>query len=298
MHSLLALRKMTRLVGRCHVGSQGRMPGRGHRLVLRKELISMSGLFGSRVLEASLGMASVYLLLAMFCSTVNEWIASLFAVRSCMLEKGLARLLGEAAEQFYEHPLIQALIHDGAHPDHIAAGTFAKTVMDLATPAQPGSIGYEDLERGIANDLPPGRLRTSLLAIIQGTDKRVDAAQRAIEKWFDDAMDGVSRRYKRRAQLSTTLLAGAITLGANADSVRLARTLLSGQEAAVALGWNGTVASWASVWPQSIVGWMLTAAAVSLGAPFWFDVVRNLAAATRPRMSGRADMQDVSSRGN
>src|SRR6202042_3466119 len=86
MHLLLALRKMTRLVGRCHVGSQGRMPGRAHRLGLRKELL-MSGLFGSRVLEAALGMASVYLLLAMFCSTANEWIASLFAVRSAMLEK-------------------------------------------------------------------------------------------------------------------------------------------------------------------------------------------------------------------
>jgi hypothetical protein len=266
------------------------MPGRGHRLGLRKELL-MSGLFGSRVLETALGMASVYLLLAMFCSTVNEWIASLFAVRSGMLEKGLARLLAEAAEQFYEHPLIQALMHDGAHPDHIAACTFAQTVMDLATPGQPGSIGYEDLERGIANDLPPGRLRSSLLAVLQGTDKRVDAAQHAIEKWFDDAMDGVSRRYKRRAQFSTTLLAGAITIGANADSVRLARALLSGQQAADALGWNGTAAHWAAVWPQSIAGWMLTAAAVSLGAPFWFDVARNLAAATRPRMSARADTQ-------
>jgi hypothetical protein len=249
----------------------------------------LSGLLGSRVLEAALGMAGVYLLLAMFCSTVNEWIASLLAVRSGMLEKGLARLLGGAAERFYQHPLIQALMHDGAHPEYIAAGTFAKTLMDLATPGQPGSIAYEDLERGIANDLPQGPLRTSLLAVLQGTEKRVDAAQRAIEKWFDDAMDGLSRRYKRRTQLWTSLLAGAITVGANADSIRMARVLLSGQEPAGALGWNGAATNWAAAWPQTIAGWLLTAAAVSLGAPFWFDVARNLAAATPPSIPARAE---------
>ncbi len=284
MHLLLGPARNDALGWALSGGSQGRMLGWAHRL--EKKLL-MSGLFGSRVLEAALGMASVYLLLAMFCSTVNEWIASLLAVRSSMLEKGLAHLLGEAAEQFYEHPLIRALMHDGSHPEHIATVTFAKTVMDLATPGQSGSIGYEDLERGIANDLPPGPLRTSLLAVLQGTERQVQAAQCAIEKWFEDAMEGVSRRYRRRAQLWTTLLAGAITLGANADSIRMARALLSGQQTADALGWNGSLAVCLAAWPQSIVGWVLTAAAVSLGAPFWFDVARNLAAATRPRADTR-----------
>ena len=245
----------------------------------------MSGLFGSRVLEAALGMACVYLSLATFCSTVNEWISALLAVRASMLEKGVARLLGEAASQFYEHPMIQALMHDGAHPEHIASGTFAKTLMDLATPNQAGCIEFEDLERGIANDLPAGPLRTSLLAVIQGSAKRIDDAQHAIEKWFDESMDAVSRRYKRRAQLWTALLAVAITIGANADTIRVARALLSGQQAAGALGWSVPSISW----PQTLVGWMLTIAAVSLGAPFWFDAARNLLAATRPRINSRGN---------
>lgn len=245
----------------------------------------MSGLLGSRVLEAALGLASVYLLLATFCSTVNEWISSLLAVRSSMLQMGLARMLGKGVEQFYHHPLIEALIQDGAYPEHIAPGLFAKTLMDIATPNRPGSIGFEDLECGIANDLPPGRLRTSLLTVIQGTERRVDAAQVAIEKWFDDAMQQVSRRYQRRAQLQTALLAIGVTIGANADTLRLVRSLLSGQPVADVLGWAGA----SGAWPQRVVGWMLTAAAVSLGAPFWFDVARNLVAATRPRMPGRTE---------
>ena len=110
----------------------------------------------------------------MFCSTMNDWIAALLAVRSDMLRKAILQLLGNAAQQFYGHPMIQALMHEGEHPEYVAAGAFAKVVMDLATPKQPGSIGFEDLERGISTDLPEGPLRSSLLAILQGTEKRMD----------------------------------------------------------------------------------------------------------------------------
>ena len=150
----------------------------------------------------------------------------------------------------------------------------------------PGSIDFEDLERGIANDLPPGALRSSLLAVIQGTEKRVDDAQRAIEKWFDDAMDGVSRRYKRRAQLCTALIAIAVTAATNADSIRVLRALLAGKTSVEALGWDGP----GDAWPRQIAGWLLTIAAVSLGAPFWYDAARNLLAVMQPRVNSRDNL--------
>ena len=250
--------------------------------------IYLSGLFGSRVLEAALGLAGVYLLLAMFCSTVNEWIAALLAVRANMLEKGIRRLLGSVSNQFYEHPTIQALMHNGTHPEHVPAGAFAKVVMDLSTPNRPGSIEFEDLERGIANDLAVGPLRTSLLTAIQGTEKRVDDAQRAIETWFDDAMDEVSRRYQRRAQVWTAAIAVGVTVAMNANTIRLSSALLAGKPAGDALGWNTLSRNGAPPGCLELVlGWTLTTAAVSLGAPFWFDAARNLLAATRPRATSR-----------
>lgn len=249
----------------------------------------MSGLFGSRVLETALGLTCIYLLLATFCSSVNEWIAELLAARSVMLEKAIRRLLGQAADQFYSHPLIQSLIHDGDHPEYIASGTFAKTLMDLATPCKTGRIDFDDLQIGIVNDLPCGALRTVLQSTLQGVEKRTDAAQQAIEKWFDDAMESLSHRYRRRARLVTASIAVAITIAANADTIRLARATLAGQSAAEVLGWSAASADWnigVAQWFARVVGWMLTAAAVSLGAPFWFDAARNLVAATRPREAG------------
>jgi hypothetical protein len=42
------------------------------------------------------------------------------------------------------------------------------------------------------------------------------------------------------------------------------------------LGWSGeNLCDWTS-WPQRLIGWILTMTAVSLGAPFWFDLLNKL----------------------
>jgi hypothetical protein len=39
------------------------------------------------------------------------------------------------------------------------------------------------------------------------------------------------------------------------------------------VGWQDEVPLGGAGWIQRIIGWMLTAVAVSLGAPFWFDLL-------------------------
>jgi hypothetical protein len=268
----------------------------------------MTGLLGSTVLEVATGLTFVYLLLAIFCTTVNEWIAALFHTRGNMLRQGILQLLdpdgtgakGSMITEFYSHPLIRALMRDGHHPPYIPARSFAKAIMDLATPGQPGSITFEQLEDGIKKDLPEGSLRSSLLAVIQGADRHIEGAQHAIETWYNDAMERVSGWYKRRTQLWTVLVALAITLAANADTVHIARRLwmepalrsgfvstaaaqipngakITDQVAAQALepivGWTAESPKDAMGWFERIIGWIFTVVAVSLGAPFWFDVL-------------------------
>lgn len=55
----------------------------------------MSGLFNSSVLDVAVGLIFVYLLLAIICSTVNEWIAGLLNTRSKMLEMAIHQLLDQ-----------------------------------------------------------------------------------------------------------------------------------------------------------------------------------------------------------
>ncbi len=265
----------------------------------------MNGLFGSTVLEVAIGMAMLYLLLAIFCTAANEWIARVMNARAVTLEKGLRELLdgqqGLAAggaklvDEFYGHPLIGGLMKGGKHPSYLAARSFAGTLMDLVTPEHPGVITFDQLEQGILN-LPAGNVRRTLLALIQGVNRDLSAAQKAIEGWFNDSMERVSARYKRRTQMWTLVVATVITIATNADTIHFAQRLwlepalrsmavaaaehatMTASDAAVAqlgqmIGWQAQQ-DWSVLGLfERVLGWLLTVGAVSLGAPFWFDTL-------------------------
>lgn len=273
----------------------------------------MTGLLGSSVLEVAIGIVFVYLLLAVFCTTANEWVAAVLKSRGVLLQQGIVRLLAPdrspaEAEQdplvarFYNHPLIKSVMRDNKLPSYLSGRTFAKTIMDLATPKQPGSITFADLETGIKNDLPESSLRTSLLAVLQGTHQTIEDAQRSIEAWYEDHMDRVSGLYKRKTQLWTLILATIITIATNADTLHIAsrlwveptlrnamvesaRSSAANGQAPTASGQSaeklGLILGWQDAgdlkdrwkWAERIVGWALTILAVSLGTPFWFDIL-------------------------
>jgi len=206
----------------------------------------MSGLFNSTILDVAVGLIFVYLLFAIICTTVNEWIAGIFNIRSKNLKTAIEQLLdGQTGKdpktgqeisdaswflkQFYEHPLIVGMHQggqkSGVHPAYIPSRTFATAVMDIATPGHTGAINFQELEDGIKNDLPPGDVQQTLLAVIQNADQDIAKAQRNIEDWFDDTMQRVGGWYKRRTQLWTFCVAAVLTVTANADTVRIVHVL-------------------------------------------------------------------------
>ena len=83
----------------------------------------------------------------------------------------------------------------------------------------------------------------------------------------------LSSWYKRRMQLISCVVALAICIVLDADTCRMAQALWG-----TGL-WEtpGHLTSWNA--PGQLTGWLLTAVAVSRGAPFWFDVLRRLSGA-------------------
>lgn len=191
-------------------------------------------MFGSTILDVAIGLVFVYLILSLMCTTVNEWIASLFRTRAKTLTNGLHHLLGEQdvsgigkfIDAFNGHPLIKSISKDGRYPSYISPRSFALAVMDVCTPGKHGPITFDDLQKG-ATDLPDGELKKTLLALLQNTDKTLDSAQRRIEDWFNDSMDRVSGWFKRKTQWITVVVAIFITLFANADTLRISNKLWS-----------------------------------------------------------------------
>ena len=272
----------------------------------------MNGLFGSAILDTAVGLIFVYLLLAIFCTTVNEWIAGIFSTRAKFLKKGLTQLLQDPngakdlITRFYQHPVIASMTDGENHPSYIPARSFSRAIMDLVTPNTLGPLDFAALETGI-NNLPGGRIKTALLALIQDADHNLSRAQRNIEAWYDDAMDRVSGWYKRHIQLVTVAVALSITLLANADTIHIARRLWTdpGMRAAIVeqakerakttpstgsdigeqesklvgdiLGWSNPEGFSGLSWLERVLGWILTVIAVSLGSPFWFDALNKVA---------------------
>jgi hypothetical protein len=186
----------------------------------------MNGLFGSAILDTAIGLVFVYLLLAIFCTTVNEGLSSVFSLRAKYLKRSLEQLLqdpqgaADLLKKFYAHPVIASMMNGQRHPSYIPARSFARVIMDLVTPNILGPLDFNALESGMKS-LPPGRIKTALLSLIQDADKNLDRAQGNIEAWYDDAMDRVSGWYKRHIQIVTIFVALVITVATNADTVNI-----------------------------------------------------------------------------
>ena len=158
-------------------------------------------------------------------------------------------------------------------------------------------------------------LKPPLQALSNLGAETVDDLRRQVAGWFDEGMSRVSGWYRRQTQLIILVIGAVVAVSANASTVHVVQDLwrddalryaiaqeavavasdtVSADSAQVAdailqsfpLGWEdedpfglrGGVQDWgAGTWIAHVLGWFFTAAAVSLGAPFWFDLLSRVA---------------------
>lgn len=231
-------------------------------------------MLGSAILESAVGTIFIYLLLSLFCSVLNEWITRLLGFRSDILEHQVEQLLGaNIAGAFRNHPLIHGTFEKGRYPPYLAPDVVALALVQLGYDYTPGTHGY------------PGT--TSVRTRWQGRDEllleglrqastSLSPVQARIEKWFSEAMEQASGRFKRRVQI-VILIISAIMVGiANIDTLTIAGNLYTGalnhSSVTFPFGWSTT----GKPSFQQVCGLILTWGAVSLGAPFWFDLLNKV----------------------
>ena len=158
-------------------------------------------------------------------------------------------------------------------------------------------------------------LAESLTAIWRSVDYSATEFRAGVERWFDRGMERVSGWYTRRVKLILFIVGLFLAVGINASAITAANRIwkddavrdgllaqvenqpedataadATGAEALTQLeemqfpiGWereNRPDGGWG--WVAAVFGWTMTAVAVTLGAPFWFDLlgkVSNLRAA-------------------
>jgi hypothetical protein len=227
------------------------------------------------------------------------------------LDRGL-----EQTGRLLEHPLLNALVRPVSprskrrrYPSYLPARTVVAALLDFD-----GTGKKQDIEKAIAA-IPSEDARRALTVLLERADGDVTKFTLDAERWFDDSMERVSGWYRRRVQKVLWALALALVISLNIDTLRIAQQLWSQdavraavvaraeavqaapgtanlkqvatdvnelEQLSIPIGWtveprpDGTE-EWVLRILLKSVGLLLTAAALTLGAPFWFDVLSKIA---------------------
>ncbi len=263
-------------------------------------------MFDHPIIDVGLGLVFFYVVLSLVASAVQEWIASLFALRSKNLRAGVENLIGDDyAKKVYEHPLVKNLSKPNKLPSYIAPETLSGVLLEVVAKENNGKsyvAHTADEARALVGKISQDHpLKDILGALIDDGKDAATTLNDRLAGWFDEGMSRVAGWYKRQAKVMIFVIAGSVTLATNASSVHMAEEFwwndalrtqiaaqaqvaaqtgeVSGLEAsnlenleAFPIGWSAPPSSTLD-WLKTLLGWIITTAAVSLGAPFWFDLL-------------------------
>jgi hypothetical protein len=226
---------------------------------------------------------------------------------------GSTRPAGRTAEivqEVYGHALVNGYGKDAEKPSYLSSRSFRNALLDvtdlLSATSDPSDdplraqelrLAIKETIDAVAND----HLRDVLSAIWLSAHQDAVEFRAAIERWFDRNMERVSGWYKRRVQVLVFVLGLVLAVALNASALTTADRLwkesglrkglvaqagnqsesVSGTEALdrleqlqLPIGWEeDNRPHGLGEWTEAILGWILTALALTLGAPFWFDVL-------------------------
>lgn len=228
-----------------------------------------------------------------------------------MLDPGNSELF----QDFKNNPMYKQLagnfVGKNSPPSYLTSEKFRSILFQVIGRNQP----EEKVDEWIGK-MPEGPLKEVLAQLMADARQDKEEFKQKVELWFNDVMDRASGWYKRNMQRILILVGLGIALAFNVDSLEIygklsrdpdtasqlvleankivdagqAPTSLKDEAVSVlaehlevlkspmGIGWeNVPVAELsASDWLKKVFGWIVTAMAISLGAPFWFDLLKKM----------------------
>jgi hypothetical protein len=223
-------------------------------------------------------------------------------------------------------PTVEEALHDGLGPSYIDPHAFALALLDSLVPPtnhRAPLTAHQLRERVSVVDTVPEPVRNALLTIFDTSDGTIAGMRKGVEDWFNANMERVSGLYRRRLMVVNLLTAIAVVAILGFDTIVVAQQLWQEQtlRAAVAtassqalsaggedplsvlrqlnlaIGWSSFPDDWSGR-VVKLAGLGVSVLAISLGAPFWFDLLKNLsnlrAAGPKPATADQKDAKATS----
>lgn len=189
-----------------------------------------------RIIGVAVGLVTMYLMLSILASHLQELLAANKQSRSKLLNSAITTMLGSQAltQAFFAHPLVKALLpapkkdpRKVLAPAYIPAEVFRKVLLTVL--GQIYSSKTATLKDFLAQ-MPDSALRQSLSTItIDVTDE--PGIAKAIEDWYLSAMDRTIGLYKRQTQWSLLVVGFVLAIAFNANTFHTAQVLWSSSSA-------------------------------------------------------------------
>lgn len=165
-------------------------------------------------------------------------------------------------------------------------------------------------------DVEDDQLRLQLLSFAESGERQIVSFKSKVQNWYNTVMDRTSGWYKRTTQSILFLIGLVIAIAFNADVLAIYQQLSADPALAIeiadkagaylvanpdptlqkevneliqvdinaiksplGIGWDMIAAEEVkdfNYWLLKVLGWLVTALAVTLGAPFWFDLLQKL----------------------
>lgn len=198
-----------------------------------------------------------------------------------------------------------ALIDIAMRGKIVDSGKTTRRAGDVAKSIQPGRIEFEELRTSVSR-IENEKVERVVLSALDRAEGNINQAVANLEAWFDSGMDRVPGWYKRLSSRIIFVIALVLAVSLNVDLIQVSRGLYSNQEQRAVLvayaqgnatdpvlvenhrkafellkdqtfpvGWGEMTLqqAWAATDWKKVFGWVFTAFAAILGAPFWFDVL-------------------------
>jgi hypothetical protein len=294
-------------------------------------------MLGSQALDTGIGIALLLFVLATVASTILELGVRVTRLRARDLERALHGFLvgtppgrttpeGDQLWKAFTETSVYAAAKTArgqAAPAYLSAKAFAESIVELIDHADHPLTVVSPLQKRVA-------------FLLTTVDQDLTTFKAGLERWYDDAMAGLTAQYRRWSAIVLLGLGFGLAALTNASLPHVARELWFdpvARDAAVAaagaatapaavagpaldqigavvaqtrqvaelglpVGWDSTVLSTTGFWfwLWHVVGWALTAVLVSLGAPFWFDLLGRLTSVRSPRPQTAAEDETSASR--
>lgn len=263
------------------------------------------------LLQTCIAMATLYALLSVVASAMKETLEAAVQKRKQNFRDAVKELLGtDGAQAFLAHPRIRSMTSKigGADVDHarhwptyVDAETFAAVAQEIIQAYPQGQLAQAaGWARGKANS------ELDVLQTIYGErmERLSGSFKRNAQAWLIAigfglafCVDADSVQMARQMATDSAARAALVNLAGRADSPQAVQALCPGQGAPQlldcirqqmpqVLGWSEKKRqaflhtsgwTWGFDLLVKLLGYALTAMAISLGAPFWFDLIGKVA---------------------